>query len=204
MKIGPKYKICRRLGDNALDKCQTAKYQIAKSRKTKHTRRPKPKTEYGQQLIEKQKARFSYYVNEKQISNYVKKARGQRQKPPIEMLYELFEMRLDNVVYRAGIVQTRMFARQIVAHGHMTVNGIRVNIPSYKVRVGDVISVREGSKKSVIFSEMDSMLDDYSQPTWLVYDKKARSWTITAIPSYNNRPDLSLDFATIIEFYSRV
>jgi small subunit ribosomal protein S4 len=205
MKVGPKYKICRRLGDNVFAQCQTQKFRIARSKKqgTKKFSR-KPRTEYGTQLLEKQKVRYSYYINEKQLSNYVKKARGTKKTPPTDTLYELLESRLDNIVYRAGFIPTRSFARQIVSHGHVLVNGKRVTIPSYHVKSGDVVSIRPESRGNHIFSTLNEKLKDVIIPNWFILDKKKGEVTIKAKPSKEGVGNESLDFSSVMEFYSRV
>lgn len=205
MKVGPKYKICRRLGDDVFAQCQTQKFQIAKGKKQagkKFTRGPR--TEYGKQLLEKQKVRYSYYINEKQLSNYVKAAREKKGADAIKILFESLESRLDTVIFRARLVGTRAFARQIASHGHMCVNGRRVNVPSYALKKGDVISVREGSAKNKIFEDLEKSIKDAKLPDHLTYDPKKKEIKITGTPNYETRQDVTLDFGTVIEFYSRV
>src|SRR3954468_519236 len=122
MKLGPKYKIARRLGAPIFEKTQTQKFALSLARKEKSTkRRPKPKSEFGTQLNEKQKARFTYGISEKQFANYVKQSLNGSE--PVQKLFAKLERRLDNVIYRAGLASTRAQARQIAAHGHSTVNG---------------------------------------------------------------------------------
>ena len=143
MKIGPKYKICRRLGAQVFEKCQTPKFVAAESnKKGGKGKRGKAATNFAIQLLEKQKVRFSYGVSEKQFYNYVKKALVVKKGAPTEKLSESLERRLDNVVYRLGLANSRALARQMVAHGHFVVKGKRVTVPSYNTSVGDVISIR--------------------------------------------------------------
>jgi len=119
MKIGPKYKIARRLGAPIFEKTQGAKYALSLSRKEKNMKgRQKPKSEYGKQLIEKQKARFSYGVSEKQFSKYTKASLNAPE--PLQKLFRSLEQRLDNVLYRSGLAKTRASGRQMSAHGHAT------------------------------------------------------------------------------------
>jgi len=148
----PKFKICRRLGPGVYDKCQTAKFSASSGKfTTPGAHRPRALSEYGAQLIEKQKIRFSYGVNERQLSNYVKKATQSKGSMAVEKFYEGLEFRLDNAVYRMGLSGSRRAARQMVSHGHFTVNDKRVTIPSYELKLGDIIKIREGSKGRKIF-----------------------------------------------------
>jgi len=205
MKIGPKYKICKRLGSEVFSQCQTQKFQIAKSKKqgAKKISR-KPRTEYGTQLIEKQKVRYSYYISEKQLSNYVKKARVQKGTVPTQALFSSLESRLDNVVYRAGFASTRGFARQIVSHGHIFVNGKRTTVPSYQLKAGDVVSIRPESKKNHIFTGLKENIKNNIYPSWFSYDEKNEEVTIKEVPALSSAQDGGLDLATVVEFYSRV
>lgn len=203
MRIGPKYKICRRLGNGVFEKCETPKFQLAKARKmgTRGKFGRKSKTEFGTQLLEKQKVRFSYFITERQLSNYVGEARKDVGHST-GRLYEFLERRLDNVVYRAGFVPTRIFARQVVSHGHIEVNGKRITIPSYSVRVGDVITIRKGSKENGIFKNLNERLADRSCPNWL--SREGDVITVTGVPSLDTQNEFTLDFGTVIEFYTRV
>ncbi len=151
MHIGPKYKIARRLGSAVFEKTQTAKFSLNEQKKTKNLRQKRPSSVFGQQLIEKQKVRFTYCIVEKQLKNYVKKVIETSKTGQSDLLFKLLENRLDNVVLKSGFVKSRLMARQAVSHGHFTVNGVRVNIPSYAVKKDDVIAVREGSKSKKLF-----------------------------------------------------
>src|SRR3989338_4253332 len=140
MLTKPKFKICRRLGPGVYDKCQTPKFSATSGKfGGPNARRPKALSEFGAQLIEKQKIRFSYGINERQLSNYVKKASLTKGAGTAEKFYESLETRLDNVVYRMGLAASRRAARQMVSHGHFIVNDHKVTIPSYEVKIGDII-----------------------------------------------------------------
>lgn len=195
-----KYKICRRLGSGVYEKCQTQKYTQSEMKKTKTGKRPKQLSDYGRQLIEKQKVRFSYGISERQLGNYVEKASATKGMPVTDKLYELLETRLDNVVYRLGLASTRRFARQLVSHGHITVNGTKVTIPSLAVRSGDIIAVREGSRKSVIFADMAKKAETKMWPQWLTFKPDALQAEVVGKPK-NDEAFLELD--TVLEFYSR-
>ena len=202
MIIGPKYKICRRLGSGVFDQCQTQKFMVSEGKKSKAGKKGgrKQLSEYGMQLNEKQKIRFSYGISEKQLSNYVETATTTKGAVASEKLYELLETRLDNVIYRAGLAVTRRLARQMASHGHFLVNGVKTNVPSYQLNIGDVISVKEGSKSSVLFQDMDKKLEKFNVPAWLSVNKDKLSVEVRGVPK---KDDAFLDFNTVLEFYSR-
>lgn len=206
MKIGPKYKIARRLGAGIFEKTQTQKFALRQSQKGKAKGgkgggRGGPKTDFGVQLLEKQKARFSYLLTEKQFSNYVKKSLA-RQGANKDLLFGMLENRLDNVVLRAGFGTTRQGARQIVSHGHLTVNGIRVNVPSYAVKVGDKIAIREGSMKKGVFNGLDERLKTHKTPAWIKLDTEKKVIEVQGAPKLVQE-ELLFDIGQVLEFYSR-
>lgn len=202
MIIGPKYKICRRLGSGVFDQCQTQKFMLSEAKKTKTAKKGPRKqvSEYGQQLNEKQKIRFSYGVTEKQLGNYVEEATSSKGSVASEKLYELLETRLDNTIYRLGLASTRRLARQMASHGHFTVNGTKTNVPSYRLKVGDKVAVREGSKSSVLFQDLDKKLENSKAPAWLTWNGAKMEAEIKGKPK---KEDAFLDFNTVLEFYSR-
>jgi small subunit ribosomal protein S4 len=203
MKIGPKYKIARRLGAPIFEKTQTQKFALSLARKEKSGgsgRRPRPKSEYGLQLIEKQKARFSYYLTEKQFRKYVKDSLKSAE--PTQKLYRTLESRLDNVLFRSGLAKTRSHARQMSGHGHFMVNGRRVTIPSILLRQGDVVSVREGSAGSPLFAELQERIAALEIPSWLKADVATKSVKVEGLPTYVPSEHV-FDLGTVLEFYSR-
>lgn len=202
MEVTAKYKMCRRLGTGVFEKCQTSKFVQSETRKAKGLKgkRPKQLSDYGRQLIEKQKVRFSYGVSERQLGNYVEKATHTKGASSSDVLFDQLENRLDNVVYRLGFANTRRFARQLVSHGHFTVNGVKTTVPSQHVRIGDVVAVREGSKKSPVFAEFEAKVKEYKWPNWLKLTPNKLSAEIVAKPK-NEEQFLQLD--TVLEFYSR-
>jgi len=157
-------------------------------------------TEYGLQLKEKQKVRNVYGVSEKQFGNYVREISSKRVLNPTEKLYEALESRLDNVVFRIGLAKSRTHARQLVSHGHILVNGIRSNVPSRQVRVGDVISVREGSKPRTVFTEAFKKLPERESPAWITVNPEKAEAEIKSAPKEKNPP---FNLASVMEFYSR-
>ena len=159
------------------------------------------KSEYSMQLTEKQKVKFIYGIMEKQFHMYYEKASRMPGKTG-ENLLTLIERRLDNVVYRLGFAQTRREARQLVNHGHYTVNGKRVNIPSYTVNVGDVIAVCENSCSTTRFKKMKEDDAFVAAPKWLERDKNTLSGKVIALPA---RDDIDFEIAEnlIVELYSK-
>lgn len=201
MKIGPRYKIARRLGAPIFEKTQTQRYALTNSRKEKAGTMPtRPKSEFGKQLLEKQKARFTYGLSEKQFSRYTKEAIDE--KDPAQALFRTLELRLDNALYRAGFAKTRLQARQIASHGHATVNGRRVTIPSIMLKEGDVIGIREGSSGSALFADVAEKQRTNASPAWLLVNPDKREAKVTGSPVYV-ASEAQFNLADVLEFYSR-
>lgn len=158
-------------------------------------------SDYGVQLREKQKMRRIYGVQERQFRNYMKEA---TRRPGVtgDILLQLLEMRFDNVVYRLGMASSRAQARQFVGHGHMKVNGRRVNIPSYVVRAGDVIEVMEDAKKIPPLVAAVESAGGRSLPTWLQFDANSFKGTVLSAP-VRDEIDTDVQESLIVEFYSR-
>lgn len=200
MKLGPKYKIAKRLGAPIFEKTQTQKFALSEARGGRQRKRHAPPSDYKKQLIEKQKMRFSYGISEKQLRRYVNEA-TEKSNQPIALLIGRLESRLDNVVYRLGLAKTRRFARQLVSHGHVTVNGKKMTIPSHKVRIGDKISVREGSRQIGPFVNIADTHEG-QVPTWLKLDIKKLEAEKVAEPTYVPAETL-FDPEQVLEYYSR-
>ena len=196
---GPKTKIARRFGeaifgaDKSLEKKNYGPGQHGNSR-----RRSK-QSEYSVQLLEKQKAKYTYGILEKQFRNLYKKA-SSKTGVTGEMLLQLCERRLDNTVYRMGISPTRSGARQLVSHRHITVNGGIVNIPSYSMRPGDVIEVREKSK--ALEAITDSVRSSSALYEWLEFNSDTLRGTFVAIPERTQIPE-NIKEQLIVELYSK-
>lgn len=199
MITGPKYKICRRLGSQVFEKCQSQKFQLSQSRR-KPVRRRNP-SDYSLQLLEKQKVRFSYGLKEHQFSSYVAKA-IEGEGIPAEKLFESLETRLDNVVYRLGLTGTRRFARQLVSHGHVTVNGRKLNVASHVVKEGDVIGLRKGTENKNVFDIIKENISSATVPNWIKLDKAKFEGTITGVPRHEKGED-ALDLSIVVQFYTR-
>jgi small subunit ribosomal protein S4 len=202
MKIGPKYKIARRLKAPIFEKTQTQKYGLREERKTRSKSFRKQKTDFGIQMNEKQKARMFYCVTEKQFAKYVKEALAKKSSSPAVNLLRTLETRLDNVVWRAGILPTHLAARQAVAHGHFVVNDKKVYVPSYAVKENDKITIREGSKNSKLFSEVGTKEKETKEPDWMVWNGDKKELVIKK-GAFTENSDLMFDLIQVIEFYQR-
>ena len=168
------------------------------SKRTPH-RSNKKKSEYGLQLREKQRAKFIYGVQEKQFRNTFEKA-SKKKGITGENLLIMLETRLDNVVYRLGMATTRREARQLVVHSHFTVNGKKVNIPSYTVKPGDVIKVKEKSQSSPKFKEIKEM--QVAVPGWLFADREKLEGKVLELPT-REQIDTPIEEHLIVELYSK-
>lgn len=162
----------------------------------------KKQSEYASQLKEKQKVKFIYGVLEKQFHNAYLKAEARPGKTG-ENLLQIMECRLDNVVFRLGFAQTRRDARQLVSHAHFTVNGKKVNIPSYLVKAGDVIEVAESSRSSEVFKRlMGQDAPVFLVPTWMERDKNSLKGTVVRLP-VREEIDVPVEEHLIVELYSK-
>ena len=175
-------------------------YGNKKSTRNPGGTRRKKVSEYGAQLKEKQKVKFVYGILEKQFHKYYLKAANMKGITGDNML-QLLELRLDNVVYRLGLAKTRRMARQVVVHGHIRVNGQKVDIPSYSVKVGDVITLRQRSTEMEMFKALREGTSIVT-PKWLTFDAPNLTGTVNALPAREDI-DLQLQENMIVEFYSR-
>ena len=192
----PVLKRCRQLGIDPV--------VLGYSSKNESIRQPKRRrkeSEYGMQLREKQKAKFIYGVLEKQFRGYFNKAKRQ---PGItgENLMRILESRLDNVVFRLGFARTRKEARQTVSHGHITVNGKRVDIPSYRVRPGDVVAVADKAKEMLVIKSALVSNERMQVPAWLEVDIEKLQGNVLSLPN-RDQIDLDINEQLIVELYSK-
>lgn len=211
--IDPKCKQCRAAGEKLFlkgERCFTPKCPVIRRpyRPGLHgQRRRRALSEFALGLLEKQKMKRAYGVRERQFKKYFmetsfKKTTKISRLTPADMLVMRLEKRLDNAVFRMGFVFSRSMARQSVSHGHFLVNGVRVNVPSYEVKVGDVISVRPASAKSVLFSGLKDSLKKHKGPDWLAVDPKTMEGKIKAEPSPESIGS-PFNISLIIDHYSR-
>ncbi len=191
----PVLKRCRTLGINPA----TMGIDKSSNKNPKQSRRKQ--SEYGLQLNEKQKVKFIYGVLEKQFRKYYVMA-AKRQGITGEMLLQILESRLDNVVFRLGLANTRREARQIVNHGHITVNGTKVDIPSYLVKPGDVVAVREKSRNSVRIKEIVETNAGRVIPKWLSMDRNTLTGKVIALAAREDI-DYEVEEHLIVELYSK-
>ena len=203
--IGPKCKLSRREGTDLFLKSGARALESKCNIETPpgvHGQRRGRLSDYGTQLREKQKVRRIYGVLERQFSGYYKEA-SRRKGSTGENLLQLLECRLDNVVFRLGFAQTRRDARQLVSHAHFTVNGKKVNIPSYQVKAGDVIEVRESSRSSAKFAKLvGPEAPVVALPSWLNREAGTLKGVVTKLPE---RSDIDYEVAEhlIVELYSK-
>ncbi len=205
-------KKCRRAGEKLFlkgDKCFTPKCSFvlrpfAPGKLDSERKHRSQVTEYGYQLKEKQKVKNSYGVSESQFASYAKTAiitatKAKDMSQPLALIQSL-ETRLDNVIYRMGLANSRALSRQIVNHGHIRVNAKRMSIPSYAVKIGDIITVREGSKVSVLFTLNLENKKDHKSPSWMKSDLTKLTAEILSMPKEVTE---TLDLTKVFEFYSR-
>lgn len=200
-------KTCRRLGESLCgrEKCAFKKRPYAPGKLDSERKHRSSVSEYGEQLRAKQKMRHTYGLMEKQFAMYVKRATashetGEGSATPALKLVRQLESRLDNIVYRASFANTRALARQIVSHGHIIVNGRRINIASHQVKIGDVIAIREGSKVTKLFTSLEEKLTA-SLPSYVltVDPKKFQATVKTEVREVEG----VFDIQKVLEYYSR-
>lgn len=188
--LGPRFKVARHLGVNVFNHPKALDRGVKQHKKL---------SEYGEQLLEKQKLKAYYGVLEKQFKRYVFEALNSKQKSE-EVLIQNLERRLDNIAYRLGFASTLRQARQLVVHGHILVNGKRIDIPSYKVNAGDTLSLREKSRNNGLFSQ--NFVSTDNSYGYLNKDKDNFSGSLVKLPTKDEVP-VDLKFAKILEFYSK-
>jgi len=206
---GPVCKLCRREGEKLLlkgercftPKCALERRSYAPGMHGRQAQFQRKKSDYGLQLREKQKARRIYGVLERQFRCYFKEAEKRKGLTGVNLLVML-ESRLDNVVYRLGFADSRAQARQLVRHGHFDVNGRKTDIPSFLVKAGDVIAVRERSKELAYFKNLSSVMEHKVVPEWLSLDMAKMEGRVLTLPRREDI-DASLNEQLIVEYYSR-
>lgn len=196
---GPKTKIARKFGEAIFGDDKSFEKKNYPPGQHGNNRRRGKKSEYALQLAEKQKAKYTYGILERQFRNMFKKATS-AQGITGEVLLQLCESRLDNVVFRMGIAPTRSAARQLVSHRHITVNGSKVNIPSYQVKAGDVVGVREKSK-SLEAIEV-SLANANHVYEWITWDHALKQGTYVSVPERIQIPE-NINEQFIVELYSK-
>lgn len=203
---GPVCRLCRRQGEKLMlkgERCLTRKCALERRHLPPGQQRPRRRkiSDRGLQLREKQKARDSYGILERQFRRHFAEA---ERRPGItgENLLQILEMRLDNVVYRLGFADSRSQARQLVRHGHITLNGRKTDIPSCAVKLGDVVAWKERSTNTEYYRSLVERIVDKVVPQWLSLDAESLSGRVLAAPSRSDI-DLRIDDKAIVEYYSR-
>lgn len=200
---GPKNKIARRFGVNLGLKSNPTKVARRLSQKPGvhgPNKRSKAPSSFGRQLLEKQKAKFIYGLRENQLRRYVNEATRQKGNSGT-FLMELFERRMDNVVYRLGFASTRAQARQMVTHGMFLLNGKKMSIPSHTVNVSDAITVKPSKSKKKLFENMADRLETQQLPSWVTVEPKTMTGKVVSLPSKDDAEHL-FDVTLIIEYFS--
>jgi len=205
--LDPKCAQCRRAGVKLFlkgERCNSAKCAMVKRNYPPGVHGVKGRgklTSYGEQLAEKQKAKRIFGILEKQFKKYYHQAARMKGEAGDNLL-RLLEMRLDNVVYRLGFAESRVQARQMVSHGLLEVNGKKVDISSFQVKIGDQITLRSKSQKSKLFSNIEEKLSKAQVPSWLALEAKSLSGKILDYPK-KDEMESTFDPQIVIEFYSR-
>lgn len=194
--MGPVLKKCRSLG------LEPGFLGIDKKSNRSFARAGKKTSEYGLQLREKQKAKFIYGVLEKPFRNLFDRAQKMKGSTAGENLLTLLELRLDNIIFRMGFARTRAEARQIVDHKHVSVNGKTVNIPSYTVKAGDKIEIREKAKGAQRYKDVLEVTGGRTVPSWLEADQETLSGTVKEVPT-RDQIDVPVNEMLIVELYSK-
>ncbi len=203
-------KICRRTGQKLFlkgEKCYSAKCPLIRKPYPpgqKKKKKGRSFSEYGKELMEKQKIRNWYGVSERQFKKYIKdilSKKGKVEDASLDLIQKL-EKRLDNVVFRLGFASSTTQGRQIISHSHFLVNGRTVNIPSYQVKKGDIISLKEGKRKKEFFKKVLLTMKKVNLPSWLEIDKEKVTAKVIGEPSLNDS-EIPVKISSVFEFYSR-
>ena len=199
MKKVKKHKISRRLQAPLFEGCQTQKFILREQRRAPKRRRGVV-SEYGKQLAEKQKIRYLYSISERVLKKYVQRAITNQAAPAEEVLASILECRLDSIVYHLNLAPTRRMARQMVSHGHFTLNGKKITVPSCNIREGDVIGIREGSVGTKLFQTILTESKIKPDVEWVAWDGKTQTGGIVKKPSFG---ETIISFPAVLEYYSR-
>ena len=204
---GPKEKLSRKVGENLglkAERSYSPKSSFLKKpyRPGQHGKaRRRALSEFGAQLLEKQKMRFTYGISEKQLKKYFNEAK-QRRGITGNLMLSALEQRLDNVIYRSGFAGSRNISRQLASHGHFLLNGKRITIPSHQVKIGDTVSIKPSSRPKQIFFDLINKLKKHEAPSWLAIDKKNLEIKIKNNPEKNDLPK-NFNTNSIVAFYSQ-
>lgn len=204
MLVRKKEKLCRSLGQKLLmsERCEKkCAFDKKRARPGVHGHKPKVISDYGRLLIEKQKLRYFYLLKEKQLKNIIEKCRKFKE-PLTSILIKILESKIDNVIWRAGFAKSKFQTKQLVSHGHFTINGRRVKSSYYFLKPGDVLEVREKSKKLEIFKNLKNKLKGYILPKWLKVDLDNLKIEFLRYPEIEEIM-LPFDVNLVVQYYSR-
>jgi small subunit ribosomal protein S4 len=200
-----RFKIARRLGPAVFEQTQTERFALSEARKKKGQAKDKHRkniSAYNLALRDKQRVRFYYGINERQFARYVKESSA-KTGDPAAILFATLERRLDNVVFRASLAPTHRAARQMVSHGHITVNGKKIRVASHIVHEGDLIAIRAGSiNKKPFVKDGEKKEIAPVLPDWISFDDTKSAWKIAGMPKSTDMQG-AFNFTSIVEFYSR-
>jgi small subunit ribosomal protein S4 len=202
MKVGPKYKIARRLGAQIFEKTQGKKFALKEGDKPMAKGSNRPKTDFALQMLEKQRVRFTYIITARKLATYAEEVLSKRLDRPEEKFFELLETRLDNAILRGGFAPTRFMAKQLASHGHFTVNGIKVTVPSIRLKKGDVLAVREGSKNKPMFAGLAERMKEVKIPGWITPDHEKLTMNTVGLPAYIPT-ECAFNLTTVLEYFRR-
>lgn len=182
------------------DRCESPKCALIRKphKPGQHGKSFSKLSEFGTQLKEKQKIKFSYGLTDKQLRKIFSVA--SKSNDAIAVITTLLESRLDNVVMRLGLVPSRSIARQMTSHGHFLVNGKRVKTPSYRVKVNDIITIKESAKSNLVFEEIENKLKNYEVPVWLALDKSKLEGKMESLP---HGVDFPFNINLVVDYYSK-
>ena len=201
---GPRVKRMRALGVNLPGLSRKSRERRPHPPGQHGEKRRRKESDYGRQLKEKQKLRYNYGIGERQLRRLVSKARSSKAETGKKII-ELIERRLDNVIFRAGYARTIPAARQLISHGHFCVNGRKTDVPSYTVREGDVITLRDRvNKQKVVLTVVDEALESLalSRPEWIDFEGDKKTTTVKSLPEGSPIPELNIQL--VVEYYAKI
>lgn len=184
------------------DRCNSQKCALIRKpyKPGQHGKRFSKLSEFGVQLQEKQKIKLSYGVSDRQLKKIFQSAAGKKGSSAIDAITSVLESRLDNIVMRMGFVPSRSVARQMISHGHFLVNNKRINTPSYRVKVGDIITIKPSSENLLVFEDLKDKLKNYETPSWLSIDAGSLRGEVKSMPK---DVDFPFNINLVVDYYSK-
>ncbi|GIW65847.1 MAG: 30S ribosomal protein S4 [Candidatus Parcubacteria bacterium] len=205
MKIEAKCKICRKLGQKLLwnERCMSGKCSLSRRRIKPgiHGYKPRSLSDFAKQLIEKQKLKNYYLLKEKQLKNFIDKAKKNKEPLPLSLI-KILESKFDNFVWRSGYSLSKLQSRQLITHGHFLINDKKINLPNYLLKPGDIIKIREESKKLSIFRDIDKKLKNSQIPSWIKFNFNDLSAEFIRYPELEEI-NLPFNLSIALQFYGK-